>query len=77
MQRDCLKGRIVCGTVYGDMHFKISWDQSKSRVSNLGIRFLSSATWPLLHYNGLINQPISSCYRRYRGIVQNSTGRDR
>ena len=22
MQPDCLKGRIVCGTVYGDMHLK-------------------------------------------------------
>ena len=28
VQPDCLKGRIVCGTVYGDMHLKISWDQS-------------------------------------------------
>ena len=25
---DCLKGWVVCGTVYGDMHLKISWDQS-------------------------------------------------
>ena len=22
MQPDCLKGRVVCGTVYGDMHLK-------------------------------------------------------
>ena len=22
MQPDCLKGQVVCGTVYGDMHFK-------------------------------------------------------
>ena len=25
---DCLKSRVVCGTVYGDMHLKISWDQT-------------------------------------------------
>ena len=24
MQPDCLKGRVVCGTVYGDMHIKRS-----------------------------------------------------
>ena len=22
VQPDCLKGRVVCGTAYGDMHFK-------------------------------------------------------
>ena len=22
VQSDCLKGQVVCGTVYGDMHFK-------------------------------------------------------
>ena len=30
VQPDCLKGRVVCGTVYGDMHLKdLSWDQSQ------------------------------------------------
>ena len=28
VQPDCLKGRVVCGTVYGDMYSKISWDHS-------------------------------------------------
>ena len=28
VQPDCLKGRVVCGTVFGDVHLKISWDQS-------------------------------------------------
>ena len=22
---------VVCGTVYGDMHYKISWDQSQEK----------------------------------------------
>ena len=58
MQPDCLKGRVVCGTVYGDMHLKdlLGSIHCKSRVSYPGPGFLSSATWPSLlkkHYNGL------------------------
>ena len=37
VQPDCLKGRVVCGTVYGDMYLKISWDQSQEK----GIESLS------------------------------------
>ena len=34
VQPDCLIGRVVCGTVYGDMHFKRSPGiDHKSRVS--------------------------------------------
>ena len=59
VQPDCLKGWVVCGTVYGDMHLK---DLLGSFV-RVGYcipvpGFLSSVTWPLLpqkHYNGLIN----------------------
>ena len=29
VQPNCLKGRVVCGIVYGNMHLKISWDQSQ------------------------------------------------
>ena len=58
MQPDCLKGRVVCGTVYGDMHLKRSPGINRnSRVSFPSPGFLSSVTWPLLpkkHYNGLI-----------------------
>ena len=58
MQPDCLKGLVVCGTVYGDMQLK---DRSsriirKSRVLYSGSGFLSSATWPSIpkkHYNVL------------------------
>ena len=61
VQPDWLKGRVECGTVYGDMYaLKRS---PGSRVSYPGPEFLSSATWPLLskkHYNGLINQSIIS-----------------
>ena len=48
VQPDCLKDCAVCGTVYGDMHLKISWDLSKEKsiVSYPGLGFLSSATWP-------------------------------
>ena len=54
VQPDCLKGWVVCGTVYGDMHLK----DLLGRVLYPGHGFLSSATWPSLlkkHYNGLIN----------------------
>ena len=64
MQSDCLKGRVVCGTVYGDMHLERSPGiNRKIRVSYPGPGFLSSATWPSLpkkHYNGL-NQTKSKC----------------
>ena len=59
VQPDCLKGRVVCGTVYGDMHLKDLLGSITSRVLYPGPGFLSSATWPSLpkkHYNGLINQ---------------------
>ena len=57
VQPDCLKGRVVCGTVYGDMHLK----DLLGSIVRVGYcipvpEFLSSATWPLLskkHYNGL------------------------
>ena len=56
---DCLKGRVVCGTVYGDMHLK----DLLGSIVRVGycIPVLFSATWLLLpkkHYNGLINQSI-------------------
>ena len=44
VQTDCLKGRVVCGTVYGDMHLK---DLQGSTA------ILSSATWPLLPQKAL------------------------
>ena len=57
VQPNCLKGRVVCGTVYGEMHLKKSPGiNRKSRVSYPGPGFLSSAAWPSLpkkHYNGL------------------------
>ena len=43
VQPDCLKGRVVCGTVYGKRSPVII---RKSRVSYPGPGFLSSATWP-------------------------------
>ena len=49
-----VKGGVVCGTVYGDMHYKYLGSIVKSRVLYPGHRFLSSATWPSLpkkHYN--------------------------
>ena len=58
VQPDCLKGRVMYGTVYGDMHLK---DLLVSLV-RVGYGFLSSATWPSLpkkHYKGLINQSIN------------------
>ena len=60
VEPDCLYGRVVCGTVYGEMHLKDlrTGINRKSRVSYPGPGFLSSATWPSLprkHYNGLIN----------------------
>ena len=62
MQPVCLKGRVVCGTVYGNMHFKnLLGSINKSRVSYPGLGFLSSATWPSMpkkHFNGLINESI-------------------
>ena len=55
------KGRVVCGTVYGEMHLKdLLGSFVRARVSYPGPRFLSSATWhslPKKHYNGL-NQTI-------------------
>ena len=56
VQPNCLKGRVVCGTVYGEMHLKSPGIIRKSRVSYPGPGFLSSATWPSLpkkHFNGL------------------------
>ena len=57
---DCLKGRVVCGTVDGDMHLK----DLLGSIVRVGycIPVLFSATWLLLpkkHYNGLINQSIN------------------
>ena len=54
-QPNCPKGRVVCTTVYGDMHLKDLLG-SIVRVGYLRIGILSSATWPSLpkkHYNGL------------------------
>ena len=31
VQPDCLKGRVVCGTVLGTYTEKISWDQSQEQ----------------------------------------------
>ena len=57
---DSLKGWMVCGSVYGDMHLKRSPEiNRKSGVLYPGPKFLSSATspfWPKKHYNGLIDQ---------------------
>ena len=61
VQPDCLKGRVVCGTVYGDMHLKVLLG-SIVRVGCCIAVPNSSATWPSLpkrHYNGLINQSIT------------------
>ena len=56
VQPNCLKGRVVCRTVYGEMHLKSPGIIRKSRVSYPVPGFLSSATWPSLpkkHFNGL------------------------
>ena len=57
-----LKGQVVCGTIYGDMHLKrCPGINRKSRVLYPGPGFLTSATWPSLPKklnNGLINQSI-------------------
>ena len=57
VQPDCLKGRVVCGTVeWGHALKRSPGIIRKSRVSYPGPGFLSSATWPSLpkkHYNGL------------------------
>ena len=47
-QLDCLKGRVVCGTVCGDMNLIFPEIHRKSRVLYPGSGFLSSATWPSL-----------------------------
>ena len=66
MKPDCLKGRVVCGTVYGDLHLQ----DLLGSIVRVGYRIpagcLSSATWPLQlkkHYNGLINQ--SNCLWKF------------
>ena len=63
MQPNCLKGRVVCGTVYGEMHLKdLLGSFIRVGYRNAVPGFLSSATWPSLpekHYNGL-NQIILS-----------------
>ena len=46
VQPDFLKGRVLCGTVNGDMHLKDLL--VGSRVSYPSPGFLSSATWPSL-----------------------------
>ena len=56
MQPDCLKGRVVCGTVWGHALKRSPGINRKRRVSYPGPGFLSSATWPSLPkmpYNGL------------------------
>ena len=72
VQPDCLKGRVVCGTVYGDMHLNISPGiNHKSRVLYPSPGFLISATWHLMpkkHYNGLINQSTFLYQHSYVGI---------
>ena len=54
VQPDCVYGRVVCGTVYGDMHYK----DHLGSITRVG--FLPSATWPKMlkkhSINGLINQ---------------------
>ena len=49
MTRNRLKGRVVCGTVYGEMHLKdLQGIIRKSRILYPVLGFLPSATWPLL-----------------------------
>ena len=67
VQPDCLKGRVVYGTVCGDMHLK---DHLGSMI-RVGYRipvpdFYLSATWTLLpkkHYNGLNQTKTHSMYK--------------
>ena len=71
VQPYCLKGWVVCGTIYGDMHLK-GLLRSIARVGYCipVPDFLSRVTWlslPKKHYNGLINKSIcsrdlNSCY---------------
>ena len=70
MQPDCLKGRVVCGTVYGDMHLikRSPGINRKSRVSYPGPGFLSSATWPSQpkkHCKGLIVLTSNRCHASF------------
>ena len=56
-----LKGRVVCGTVYGDMHLKDLLGSFSSVGYCIPVPdfYLVHATWsslPKKHYNGLINQ---------------------
>ena len=62
---DCLKGCVVCGTVYALK--RSPGINRKSRVSYPGPGFLSSATWPSLpkkHFIGL-NQNFLSTVLEY------------
>ena len=63
MQPDCVEGRVVCGTIYEDMHYRdLLGINCKSRVVYPGPKFLSSVTWPLMHKkhsNELIKQSIN------------------
>ena len=44
MQSDCIKGRGVCETAYGDVHYKdLLWSIERVRYCIRG--FISSATW--------------------------------
>ena len=64
VQPDCIKGRVVCGTVYGDMTLKRSPEiNRKSRVSYPGPRLLSSATWSSLPLNHTINGVRANIFR--------------
>ena len=67
-KRNCISQTEKC-CLWGHALKRSPWINRKSWVSYPGPGFLSSATWPLLskkHYNGLINQPTSSCYRHYK-----------
>ena len=59
VQRDRLKGRVVCGTAYE--HLK----DRKSRVLYPGPGFLSCALMPKKHFNGLINHITPHVYRKH------------
>ena len=58
MQPDCLKDRVVCGTVYGEMHLK----DLLGSIARVGYRIpvpdfylvLHELSMPKKHYNGLI-----------------------
>ena len=45
---DSLKGRVVCGIVYGDMHLKDLLGFISRVVLYPGPGYLSSARWPLM-----------------------------